>query len=240
MFESLLQHLVRGSHGIKERAEGIAFLRAAKSAYPIATICYVALNVPLRAQASCFVQCTLADAWAKHCVSKEKLHFEKSGVLARAFREPLDWSSLPEDATAQTLWQFAGADSAGHQVLSLPLRPLADEAAFLCIDAEAPLDEWKELAPTVQQEFQILGNYFHQHMLRIYGHDASSQMLISARELDCLKWMAQGKTAWEASVILGISERTVRFHLNAAREKLDCLTTTQAVAKAVSRQLISP
>jgi DNA-binding CsgD family transcriptional regulator len=76
--------------------------------------------------------------------------------------------------------------------------------------------------------------------MRIYGHDASKEMLISARELDCLKWMAAGKTAWEASVILGISERTVRFHLNAAREKLNCLTTTQAVAKAVSQQLISP
>ena len=55
---------------------------------------------------------------------------------------------------------------------------------------------------------------------------------------NCLKGVAAGKTAWEASVILGISERTVRFHLNAAREKLNCLTTTQAVAKAVSQQLI--
>ncbi|MGE3521133.1 MAG: LuxR C-terminal-related transcriptional regulator, partial [Vicinamibacterales bacterium] len=36
----------------------------------------------------------------------------------------------------------------------------------------------------------------------------------------------------------GISERTVRFHLNAAREKLNCATTTQAVAKAISQQLI--
>jgi LuxR family transcriptional regulator, quorum-sensing system regulator SinR len=43
---------------------------------------------------------------------------------------------------------------------------------------------------------------------------------------------------WEASVILGISERTVRFHLNAAREKLDCATTTQAVAKAITQHLI--
>ena len=49
---------------------------------------------------------------------------------------------------------------------------------------------------------------------------------------------AAGKTAWEASVILGISERTVRFHLNAAREKLDCATTTQAVAKAITQHLI--
>jgi DNA-binding CsgD family transcriptional regulator len=63
-------------------------------------------------------------------------------------------------------------------------------------------------------------------------------MLISARELDCLKWTAAGKTAWEASVILGISERTVRFHLNAARDKLKCTTTVQAVAKAIAYQLI--
>jgi hypothetical protein len=41
-----------------------------------------------------------------------------------------------------------------------------------------------------------------QHILRIYGHDAAKDMLISARELDCLKWIAAGKTAWEASVIL--------------------------------------
>jgi len=36
----------------------------------------------------------------------------------------------------------------------------------------------------------------------------------------------------------GDSERTVRFHLNTAREKPDGLTTTQAVAKAVSQHLI--
>jgi DNA-binding CsgD family transcriptional regulator len=52
--------------------------------------------------------------------------------------------------------------------------------------------------------------------------------------------MAAGKTAWEVRTILGISERTVRFHLNAAREKLQSTTTTQAVAKAVSQQLIVP
>jgi DNA-binding CsgD family transcriptional regulator len=74
--------------------------------------------------------------------------------------------------------------------------------------------------------------------LRLHGHQSDQQILLSARELDCLKWTAAGKTAWEASIILGISERTVRFHLNAAREKLNCATTTQAVAKAVANHLI--
>ena len=135
---------------------------------------------------------------------------------------------------------LAGGIVDGWQVLTFPLRTLGGELALLCLGAAMQADAWAQHKPMLERDFQILGNYFHQHIMRIYGHDASKDMLITARELDCLKWMAAGKTAWEASVILGISERTVRFHLNAAREKLDCLTTTQAVAKAVSQQLISP
>jgi DNA-binding CsgD family transcriptional regulator len=45
----------------------------------------------------------------------------------------------------------------------------------------------------------------------------------------------RGKTAWETSVVLGISERTVRFHRNAAGEKLDCATTILAVTKAITQ-----
>ena len=88
------------------------------------------------------------------------------------------------------------------------------------------------------RDLRVLMNYFHGQLLRINGVDADNEILMSARELDCLSWTAAGKTAWEASVILGISERTVRFHLNVAREKLKCTTTTQAVAKAISHQLI--
>ena len=94
------------------------------------------------------------------------------------------------------------------------------------------------------RECRILANYFHGHVLRMNGYDTDQDILVSARELDCLKWTAAGKTALEASIILGISERTVRFHLNAAREKLDCVTTTQAVAKAhrksIDRHLTAP
>jgi DNA-binding CsgD family transcriptional regulator len=90
----------------------------------------------------------------------------------------------------------------------------------------------------LRRQLRILGSYFHEHILRLHGHQSEQQILLSARELDCLKWTAEGKTAWEASVILGITERTVRFHLNAAREKLQCTTTTQAVAKAVRDNMI--
>lgn len=238
MFEFLLQGLIGGARGIQERAEGIAFLKVAKSVYPLTTTSYLGLNIPLGAERKRFVQCTYSDQWVKHCVSLEPLNISRLASLTLALHTPLDWSDLPETPDTQKLLRHAQGMTAGRQILSIPMRPLVGETAIFFVAAEMATDEWEAQKKTVLREFHVLASYFHQHILRIHGHNAETQILVSARELDCLKWMAAGKTAWEASVILGISERTVRFHLNAAREKLNCLTTTQAVAQAVSRQLI--
>jgi LuxR family quorum sensing-dependent transcriptional regulator len=61
---------------------------------------------------------------------------------------------------------------------------------------------------------------------------------LTTRELDCLKWCAEGKTDWETSVILGISEGTVRSHVNAARIKLNSGNKTHMVAEALRAGLM--
>ena len=55
---------------------------------------------------------------------------------------------------------------------------------------------------------------------------------LTARETDVLKWTADGKTAYEISRILNISESTVNFHIKNIMLKLDCANKIQAVAKA--------
>jgi DNA-binding CsgD family transcriptional regulator len=238
MFDSLLQGLIGSADGIQERREGVAFLRVAKSVYPLTTTSYLGVNIPLGADRKRFAQCMYSDQWVKQCVSREPVGPARLANLALVLPAAMDWSEMPDTPDTQKLLALAQAENCGRQVLSIPLRPLVGETALLFVGADMPAEDWKAQKANILREFQVLANYFHQHILRIYGHDAESQMIVSARELDCLKWVAAGKTAWEASVILGISERTVRFHLNAAREKLNCLTTTQAVAKAVSQQLI--
>lgn len=57
---------------------------------------------------------------------------------------------------------------------------------------------------------------------------------LTKRELDVLSWTAQGKTAWEVSVILGMSEKTVNFHLGNAMRKLAVTSKHQAVLKCVA------
>jgi DNA-binding CsgD family transcriptional regulator len=54
---------------------------------------------------------------------------------------------------------------------------------------------------------------------------------ITKRELECIRWASEGKTSWEISRILNISERTVNFHLANYIEKTDSVNRQQAIAK---------
>ncbi len=46
------------------------------------------------------------------------------------------------------------------------------------------------------------------------------EVQLTERERSVLRWTADGKTSWEVSEILGITERTVNFHINNAVKKL--------------------
>lgn len=64
------------------------------------------------------------------------------------------------------------------------------------------------------------------------------QSLVSAKQREILQWVQQGKTNWEISKILGITEDTVKYHINQAMTKLDTKTRAQAVARALDIGLI--
>lgn len=54
---------------------------------------------------------------------------------------------------------------------------------------------------------------------------------LTPREAECLRWAAQGKTNYEAAIILGISENTVRYHFKNILGKLGARSRAQAVAQ---------
>ena len=66
-----------------------------------------------------------------------------------------------------------------------------------------------------------------------------SLLQISVREKQVLNWVRHGKTTWDISVILSISERTVKFHIDNVMRKLDAVSRTHAVAIALGHGLIS-
>jgi len=68
---------------------------------------------------------------------------------------------------------------------------------------------------------------------------ANADRSLSPRETEVLRWAMAGKTNWEISVILAISERTVKFHVQNAKAKLQAVSRAHAVAIALGKGLIS-
>jgi DNA-binding NarL/FixJ family response regulator len=68
---------------------------------------------------------------------------------------------------------------------------------------------------------------------------ASAKAHLTEREKVVLTWVGRGKTSKEIALILDLRERTVNFHCEQAMKRLDVMNRTQAVANAISQQLIN-
>lgn len=80
--------------------------------------------------------------------------------------------------------------------------------------------------------------HFHNAFMQILAHHQLKKCNISMREREVLKWLRQGKSSWDISHILGISERTVNFHTSNILTKLNAVTRAQAVGNAMHLGLI--
>lgn len=88
-------------------------------------------------------------------------------------------------------------------------------------------------------ELQLLATFIHEAQLRLGRQTANAEVHLTARELDCLRWAAEGKTSWEIGQQLGISERTAIFHLSNSARKLGVIGRRQAITRAISLNLIA-
>ncbi len=56
---------------------------------------------------------------------------------------------------------------------------------------------------------------------------------LTAREREIMQWVAVGKTDDEIGEILSLTTRTVTFHVENAKQKLDTFRRTYAVVQAI-------
>ncbi|WP_048648247.1 LuxR family transcriptional regulator [Nitratireductor soli] len=64
-------------------------------------------------------------------------------------------------------------------------------------------------------------------------HRLGERPKLTPREKECLQWASLGKSEWEVSQILGISEHTAEKHLLNAKTKLGAANRAHAVAEAI-------
>ena len=85
---------------------------------------------------------------------------------------------------------------------------------------------------------QMAGLILTERAMSLCEPPEEAAVRLTDRERDCLALVADGKTDWEISVILGVSEATARFHVDNGRRKLGAVSRAQAVARLVNQRLI--
>lgn len=82
--------------------------------------------------------------------------------------------------------------------------------------------------------WQVIAIYIYDTYRRFSGDESVGQVQLTPREIECVHWAAQGKTSWEISKILGITERTVNFHLSNSMQKTGSSNRQQLVRNCMN------
>lgn len=87
---------------------------------------------------------------------------------------------------------------------------------------------------------EYVTHHLHLALAHIYDKRRSdmNNVVVTNRETEVLNWLKQGKSSWDISVILGISESTTNYHIYNIMRKLDASNRPQAVAVAARLGLI--
>ena len=82
-------------------------------------------------------------------------------------------------------------------------------------------------------ELNMICAFVFEHLCVLREREECRKPPLSQRELECLRWSAEGKTSSEISVIMSLSEHTINYYLLSAARKLDAVNRVQAVAHSI-------
>jgi DNA-binding CsgD family transcriptional regulator len=79
----------------------------------------------------------------------------------------------------------------------------------------------------------------HNALSRINSSQRRARRPLSARQLQCLIWVARGRTVAQTAILMGIAKHTVTQHLRAARDRYDADCLQQLVIGALADNIIT-
>jgi len=152
----------------------------------------------------------------------------------------ITWSELQEDSCSSVeLNIFKEAKEKGlASGFSIPIHGSGNQFGILTMASSAIKTPDELFMPSIMA--QTLVPAIQDAINRLVSHDMQERPSLTAREIESLKWASEGKSGWDMSKIMNCSERTIIFHMNNAREKLNANNRTQTIAKAIWLGYLEP
>jgi DNA-binding CsgD family transcriptional regulator len=236
-FHALVERIEAFIHG-KDSPEAILALIA--QTYRMSHAAYLGLDLPYEGKCHFIFHATYPKHWIDRYI--EQNYFEIDPTIATTLKStlPIDWSELPStNREIRSFLHEAHNFGIGSRAISVPIRGRQGEKGLFTLVGDIDAAEWDFYKRSFIPDFITLGVYIHCMFIKyLIPQSYEDNIKLSPREILCLEWASNGKTFNDIAGIIGISNHTVRIHLDAAREKLKCLNITHAVARAIKLELI--
>lgn len=184
-----------------------------------------------------YIRLTYPASWIKQYLQNN--YVDVDPVLREGFGRmlPFQWNELTINTEREMVFlQDALAHGVGPFGLSIPVIGKHGHRGLFSISSSRSQEEWDTYVAIAMPLLVEIANRLHQRVIReVFGEDRPH---LSARELEVLRWTALGKDAGEIAAILDISFHTTRGYLKSVRHKLDCVTSAQAVSRAIKLGLL--
>ena len=232
--EDCLHKLVQSAHSSSEVVRALAGIVGGLGF----EYCSYVLHLPFPlTDPQVFWSSTYPDRWLEHYFSHNYLGIDPLLRRLNADPAPIVWQSSTFDSEP-AFWEEANAHGVRHG-WATSTRGNTFTTGMLSLARSHDVVTSAELED-IEARLVWLAHTAHGAIARIEGKKLHEKVEeLSRREREVLRWTAAGKTAGEVGIVLGISERTVHFHITRALAKLNAVNKTQAVMTATMLGMLS-
>lgn len=203
-----------------------------------------ALRIPSQlSESRLIVITTYPEDWLEHYFAKEYSLNDPVMDYCKQHVVPVQWHDIHmKSASVGLTIMHEAAEFGLKNGLTVPVHAPHGEMAIFSMVLDRELRFSREVTQHAMPFIQLFASYLHEAVRRVSELATADEgkRNLTWREQECLRWVADGKTSWEISKVLNLSERTVNFHLKNAAVKLDVFNRQHAVVKAVMKGLLHP
>ncbi|QBH97667.1 LuxR family transcriptional regulator [Limnobaculum zhutongyuii] len=210
--------------------------------YGISHYCYFLL--PKYAQTSPIILSNYPEEWLSCYIAAELYLFDPVVVYAKQTILPFAWSDIlaPGKSTASSSMDTFVSRYNIFDGFTFTLRDANNRLALLSFCNINREDNFQDNIQKNLADIQLLLIKTHDKVNKIINENQlieSEGSILSSRELEILQWVSMGKTYIESAIILGIRERTIKFHMKNIVNKLNVSNARHAIKKAIELNLLN-
>lgn len=181
------------------------------------------------------------EQWQSIYAERGYLQLDPTVAHCQKSTQPLIWSEeVFSDEGSISVFEEARSFGLSHGVSAAVHESNGTTKTMLSFARDRPIDEPSLGVQTVAKTIASCTHFVLAEIVRDHLPKPSAvQMHLTPQELNCLRWTSQGKTSWEVSRIMSLSEATVTFHLKNAMKKLGASNRPHALAIAVRTGIIN-